>query len=107
MDQYVQKIPSSRRKVIQDKQMKGKNQSTPTRRNRSDNISLPQRPDSRALRNSQDAGKDKAPVPLAKDARRDKTVRRVMPRLSDARQTEKKQRTQPYSTNRTLGKSRN
>jgi len=107
MDQHVQKVPTNRRKIVQVEQVEGKDQSTSTGRNRSDNIPLPQRSDSRALRIGQDARKDKAPISLAKNARRNKTVHRIMPRLSDARQTEKKQRAQPYLTNRTLGKSRN
>src|ERR1044072_7081331 len=72
------KVPSNQRKIFKDKQMERGNQSTPTRRNRSGNISLPQRSDSRTLRTSQDVRKDKAPISLAKDARRDKTVHRVM-----------------------------
>ena len=71
--------------------MEGKDQSTSTRGNGSDNFPLPQRSDSRTLRIGQDVGKDKTPVPLAKDARRDKKVHRIMSRLPDARQTEKKQ----------------
>ena len=107
MDQHVQKVPTNRRKTIQAEQVEGKDQSTPTRRNRGDNIPLSQRSDSRTLRTGQDARKDKASISLAKDARRDKKVHRVMSRLPDTRQTEKKQRAQPYSTNRTLEKSRN
>src|ERR1043165_6902645 len=90
MDQHVQEVPRDRRKIVQDKQMERTDQSSSTRRNRSDNISLPQRSNSRTLRPSQDVRKDKTSVSLAKDARRDKAEHRVMPCLSDARQTKKK-----------------
>ena len=103
----MQEVPNSRRKIVQDKQMEGTDQSITIRRDRSDNISLSQRSDRQTFRISQDIRKDKAPVPLAEDARRDKTVHRVMSHLPDVRQAKKKQRAQPYPTNRTMGKSRN
>ena len=106
IDQYVQEVPTSRRKTVQAKQIEGKDQSAPTRRDKSNNISLSQRSDSRTLRTSQDIRKDKTSVLLAKDVRRNKMVYRIISRLPDTRQTEKKQRTQSYSTNRTLKKSR-
>src|SRR5688500_13485163 len=100
MGKHVQKVPVSRRTIVQAEQMEGSHESATTRRNRTSHIPVSQRSDSRTLRSEQDVREIEAPVPLAKNVRRSKKVRGVMPHLSDSRTTETKQRTKPYSTNR-------
>lgn len=106
VEQHVQKVSTSRKSTVQDKQMEEPDQSSSTRRNRSDNLPLPQRSARRTLRPGQNVSKTEASIPLAKDVRRSKTVHRIMPSMSSSRKTKEEQRTSPYTTHSTLGKSR-